>query len=172
MQYRLDDMRPSIGEHVFIAPDASVIGQVTLGDYASVWFGAILRGDNEPLIIGERSNIQDLAVLHTDVGTPVVVGNNVTIGHKALVHSAKVGDNTLIGINAVVLSGAVIGRNCLIGAHALVTEGKVIPDNSVVMGAPGRVVREATADDVENLRGFADRYVKNGARYLAGFGDL
>lgn len=166
MIYNLGERRlRTEGDH-FIADTAVVIGSVVLGHNVSVWFNAVLRGDNEPITIGDNSNIQDLAVLHTDVdGTPVVVGRGVTVGHKAMLHGCRVGDNTLIGINAVVLDGAEIGRNCLIGACALIPEGKKIPDNSLVMGIPGKVVGEIDAEREATLVHSAQLYVDNFKRY-------
>jgi carbonic anhydrase/acetyltransferase-like protein (isoleucine patch superfamily) len=135
----------------------------------SVWFNAVVRGDNEPITIGDRSNVQDCAVLHTDMGWPLTIGANVTVGHKAVLHSCVVGDETLIGINAVVLTGAKIGRHCLIGANALVTEGKEIPDGSLVMGSPGKVVRQLSPEQVASLLVSANNYVENFKRYKRGF---
>src|SRR5437016_2370940 len=144
--YSLGDSRPELPEeHEFwIAPDASVIGKVRLKRNASVWFGAVLRGDNEWIEIGENSNVQDNSVLHTDPGQPAIVGANVTIGHKVILHSAIVGDFTLVGMGSTILSGAKIGTNCLIGANTLIPEGKEIPPNSLVLGQPARIVREVS----------------------------
>ena len=136
MLFQLEDRRVVANEGVFVAETAVVLGSVLLKAYASVWFNAVIRGDGEPITIGRSSNIQDLALLHTDPGYPCVVGDNVTVGHKVTLHGCEIGDNSLIGINAVVLSGARIGNNCLIGAHSLITEGKEIPDNSMVLGSP------------------------------------
>jgi carbonic anhydrase/acetyltransferase-like protein (isoleucine patch superfamily) len=155
---------PAEGRY-WIAPNAAVIGRVRLADEASVWFGAVLRGDNEPITIGERSNIQDLAVIHTDPGFPATVGSDCTIGHRAILHGCTIGDNSLVGMGAIVLNGAVVGRNCLIGAGALVTEGKVIPDNSLVLGRPGKVVRELTAEDIARNHANTANYVRRGAAY-------
>lgn len=152
------------GDH-FIADSADVIGTVILGNDVSVWFNAVVRGDKEPITIGAGSNVQDCVVLHTDPGFPLVIGRNVTVGHKAMLHGCVVGDNSLIGINAVVLSGAKIGRNCLIGANSLVLEGKQIPDNSMVLGNPGKVVRELTEDQIEGLKESARGYVENFRRF-------
>lgn len=153
------------GEH-FIADTAVVIGAVVLGHNVSVWFNAVVRGDNALITIGDNSNIQDGVVLHTDVdGTPLVIGSNVTVGHQAMLHGCTVGDNSLIGIGAVVLDEAEIGRNCLIGAGALVPEGKKIPDNSLVMGIPGKVVREIDEDRAQTLTESANLYVANFKRY-------
>lgn len=170
MLYQLDDRRVKVeSDEVFVADSAVVIGTVLLKSGVGVWFNAVLRGDNEPITIGENTNVQDGAVLHTDIeGTPLIVGNFVTVGHKAVLHGCEIGDYSLIGINAVVLSGAKIGRNCLIGANALVTEGKEIPDNSLVMGTPGKVIRELTVEEIEDLKVSADGYVKNARRFRQG----
>jgi carbonic anhydrase/acetyltransferase-like protein (isoleucine patch superfamily) len=166
--YNLGNVTPQLpnDNEYWIAPSASVIGRVILKKNASIWFGAVLRGDNDPIVIGENSNVQDGSVLHTDDGTPLTLGAGVTVGHQAMLHGCTVGDNSLIGIGAVVLNGAVIGRNCLIGARALITEGKVIPDNSLVMGAPGKVVREVTPEQIEHLAFSARHYVENWKRYV------
>jgi len=152
----------------WIADSAQVIGKVALKDNASVWFGAILRGDNELITIGENSNVQDGTVMHTDIGFPLTLGKNVTIGHMAMLHGCTIGDNSLIGIGATVLNGAKIGNNCLIGAHALIPEGKEIPDNSLVMGAPGKVVKEVSDIQVQILEASAHHYVENWRRYAKG----
>ncbi|MFW6093549.1 MAG: gamma carbonic anhydrase family protein [Pseudomonadota bacterium] len=168
MLLQLEDRRVRAeGEH-WVAENAIVLGSVLLRDRASVWYNAVLRGDNELITVGEGSNVQDGSVLHTDPGYPLVIGKSVTIGHKVMLHGCEIGDNSLIGIGAVVLNGAKIGRNCLIGANALVTEGKEIPDNSMVLGAPGKVVRGLTDDEVAGLRVSADHYVENARRYRAG----
>ena len=151
----------------WIAPGAVVIGRVILKRNASIWFGATLRGDNETILVGENSNVQDGAVLHTDLGSPLLIGANVTIGHMAMLHGCTIGDNTLIGIGAVVLNGARIGRNCLIGAKALIPEGKEIPDNSLVVGAPGRVLRPVSEAQIAFLAHSAAHYVENWKRYVA-----
>ncbi len=165
--FKLADRTPTVpaDDDFWVAPTAVLIGDVRLAAGASVWFGAVLRGDNEPIVVGENSNVQDGAVLHTDPGSPLTLGANVTIGHMAMLHGCEIGDNSLVGLGAIVLNGAVIGRNCLIGAGALVTERKIIPDNSLVMGAPGVVVR--TLDDVQAqaLSGSAASYVRNWKRY-------
>ncbi len=155
---------PADGEY-WIAPSACVLGRVTLKKNASVWFGAVLRGDNEPLIIGEDSNIQDNSVLHTDLGQPVVVGDNVTVGHMVMLHGCTIGDGSLIGIGAIILGGARIGSSCLIAAGALVTEGKEIPDNSVVMGSPGKVVRTVSPADAAAMALGTKHYVANWRRF-------
>jgi carbonic anhydrase/acetyltransferase-like protein (isoleucine patch superfamily) len=169
MIFQLGERRVRAEGNFFIADGAVVIGDVLLKNDASVWFNAVVRGDNEPITIGERSNVQDCAVLHTDLGTPLVIGANVTVGHKVVLHSATIGDGSLIGINAVVLTGAKIGRGCLIGANALVTEGKEIPDGSLVMGSPGKVVRALTREQIANLLVSARNYVENFKRYQKGF---
>jgi carbonic anhydrase/acetyltransferase-like protein (isoleucine patch superfamily) len=152
----------------WIAPGATLIGRVILRRNASVWFNAVLRGDNEPIEIGENSNIQDGSVLHTDMGSPLTIGRDVTVGHMAMLHGCQVGDGSLIGIGAVVLNGAKIGKGCLIGAKALIGEGKEIPDGSVVLGAPGRVVRTLEPEDRARLALGAQHYVENWRRYAAG----
>lgn len=155
---------PPEGEY-WVAPNAVVLGNVTLKSNASVWFGATLRGDNDPILIGENSNIQDGSVLHTDIGYPLTVGKTVTVGHMVMLHGCTIGDNSLIGIGSVILNGAKIGKNCLIGAKALITEGKEIPDNSVVMGAPGKVVRQMDEQGAQMLTASALHYVENWKRY-------
>jgi carbonic anhydrase/acetyltransferase-like protein (isoleucine patch superfamily) len=155
---------PVSGEY-WIAPTASVMGNVILKKNASIWWGAVVRGDNDPIVIGENSNVQDGSVLHTDHGAPLTIGANVTIGHMVMLHGCTIGDGSLIGIGAIVLNGAKIGRNCLIGAGALITEGKEIPDNSMVMGAPGKVVREIGEQHAIVLQASALHYVENWKRY-------
>jgi carbonic anhydrase/acetyltransferase-like protein (isoleucine patch superfamily) len=166
MKYALgDDRMQTDGGDYWVAPNAVVIGKVILKKNASVWWNAVLRGDNEPLTIGENSNIQDGCVLHTDPGYPLTIGANVTVGHMVMLHGCEIGDNSLIGIGSIILNGAKIGKNCLIGANALITEGKVIPDNSLVMGSPGKVVRELTPEQRDGLVKSAGRYVNNWQRY-------
>jgi carbonic anhydrase/acetyltransferase-like protein (isoleucine patch superfamily) len=168
--YSLTDKKPQLppeGEY-WIAPNAVVVGDVTLKSGASVWFGAVVRGDNDPIVIGANSNIQDGSVLHSDPGEPLIIGDNVTVGHMAMLHSCTIGDNTLIGIGAVVLGRAVIGKNCLIGANALITEGKVIPDGSLVMGQPGKVVKTLEPGQIAALEASARHYVQNWKRYAEG----
>ncbi len=166
MIHELGDRRPEFegGGH-FVADNASIIGSVRLRDKASVWFNCVLRGDNDWLIVGERSNIQDGAILHTDPGIELVVGNNVTIGHKVMLHGCTVGDNSLVGIGSTVLNGACIGNNCIVGAGALITENKVFPDGSLILGAPARVVRELDDEEIAGIRRSADIYVENAARF-------
>jgi carbonic anhydrase/acetyltransferase-like protein (isoleucine patch superfamily) len=167
MIYNLGDRKPEFLGEYFVADSADVIGNVRLANNASVWFGAVLRGDNELLDIGENSNVQDNSVLHTDMGAPLTIGKNVTIGHMVMLHGCKIGDNTLIGIKSVILNNAVIGKNCIIGANSLITEGKIIPDNSLVMGSPGKVVRQLTDDEAARIQLNAHIYVKNMQRYKA-----
>lgn len=165
MKYRLGDDRVEMAEGVWIAETAVVIGKVRLEKNASVWFNAVLRGDCELILIGENSNVQDGAIMHTDPGIPLVLGKNVTVGHKAMLHGCTVGDDSLIGINAVVLNGAKIGRNCIIGANALIPEGKEIPDGSLVMGSPGKVVRQLSEQQAMAIKAGAAHYVHNAQRF-------
>ena len=165
MKYRLGDARVEVHPDSWVAPDASLIGKVRLDAGASVWFGAVLRGDNELIHIGEGSNVQDGSVLHTDMGHPLSLGKGVTVGHKVTLHGCTVGDHSLIGIGAVVLNGAKIGRHCLIGAGALIPEGREIPDGSLVMGVPGKVVRQLDEAQRCALEQSAARYVDNARRY-------
>ena len=166
--YELDGMAPEVAESAWIADSAQVMGGVTLGAQASIWFGATVRGDTEHIHIGEGTNIQDASVLHADYGQPLTVGKNVTVGHMVMLHGCTIGDESLIGIGAVVLNGAKIGRNCLVGAGSLVTEGKEFPDGSMIMGTPAKVVRQLTPEQMEGLRESARRYIENGQRYKAG----
>lgn len=168
MIYNLGDHKPEFLGEYFVADSAAVIGKVRLANNTGIWFGAVLRGDNELIDIGENSNVQDNSVLHTDMGVPLSVGKNVTIGHLVMLHGCTIGDNTLIGIKSVILNRAVIGRNCIIGANSLITEGKHIPDNSLVMGSPGKVVRQLTDEEIVRIKLNADVYVKNLQRYKTG----
>jgi carbonic anhydrase/acetyltransferase-like protein (isoleucine patch superfamily) len=163
--YSLGNDMPSIDPTAYVAEAATIIGRVVLHPGASVWSQAVLRGDNEPIVIGTGSNVQEGAVLHTDAGFPLTVGAGVTIGHQAMLHGCTVGNGSLIGIQAVVLNGAVIGRNCLVGAGAIVTEGKSFPDGSLILGAPAKVVRVLTEADTARLAHAAADYVERGARY-------
>ncbi len=156
--YALGEVLPEIDPEAWVAPDANVIGRVALGQGASVWFGATLRGDNEPIVVGAGSNVQEACVFHTDPGFPLTVGRDCTIGHKAILHGCTIGDETLIGMGAIVQNGARIGRNCLIGAGALVTEGKEIPDGSLVVGAPGKVIRQLDEKAIAGIRSAAQVY--------------
>lgn len=171
--FTLDGVAPQLPENgaYWIAPNATVVGKVRLDDDASVWFNAVLRGDNELIHIGAGSNIQDGCVLHTDMGFPLTVGAGSTIGHKVMLHGCTVGENSLVGMASTILNGAVIGRNCIIGAHSLVPEGKVIPDNSLVMGAPAKVVREVSPEQAEMITFARDQYVRNWKRFAAGMAE-
>ncbi len=170
--YALDDFTPKLDESVWVAESAALVGNVIMEADSSVWFGVVIRGDNEPISIGARSNVQDNAVLHSDPGSPLSIGEGVTIGHQAMLHGCTIGDNSLIGIGATILNNAKIGKNCLIGAHALVTENKVIPDNSVVMGAPGKVIKIVPEAQEAILRMSADIYVKNAKRFKDGLTEV
>ena len=165
--YRLDGKSPELAVESWVAPSAELIGKVRLMHDASVWFAAVLRGDNEWITIGEGSNVQEGCVLHTDMGAPLTVGAGCTIGHKAILHGCTIGDNSLIGMGSVVLNRAVIGSNCLIGAHALIPEGKIIPDGALVIGAPGKIARELTQGEIEGLRKSSAGYVQNWKRFLS-----
>ncbi len=163
--YRLGDVEPQVPSAGWIAPDAQVIGNVRMGEDASIWFGAVVRGDNEPIVIGARSNIQDASVLHSDPGSPLTIGEGVTVGHKVVLHGCTIGDNSLIGIGSVILNRAVIGRDSIVGAGSLVPEGKVYPDGVLVLGSPARVVRELTPEQIERLQASAEHYVGNAQRF-------
>ena len=165
--YQLGEHAPEIDASAYVAESANLIGKVTLEANASVWFGATLRGDNERITIGENSNVQEGTVMHTDMGFPLVLGKNVTVGHQAMLHGCTIGDGTLVGIQAVVLNGAKIGKGCLIGAGALVTEGKEFPDNSLILGSPAKVARTLTQEDLGKLESIAAGYVERGHRYKA-----
>lgn len=168
--YTLHDLRPDLppAGRYWIAPDAHVIGRVRLGADVGIWFGAVLRGDHELIDVGERSNIQEGAMLHTDIGFPISIGPGCTIGHHAILHGCTLGENALVGMGATVLNGARIGSNCLVGANALVTEGKSFPDGSLIVGSPARAVRELDAAAIEGLRLSAAHYVENWRRFASG----
>ncbi|MDM0058164.1 gamma carbonic anhydrase family protein [Variovorax fucosicus] len=166
--YELDGVAPQLGKDAWVADSAEVMGNVILGENASVWFGAVLRGDTETLTIGRNSNVQDLSVLHADIGCPLTIGENVTIGHQVMLHGCTVGDNSLIGIQSVVLNNARIGRNCIVGAGSVVTEGKEFPDNSLIVGSPAKVVRTLDDAAAAKLRQSAEHYVDNGRRFAKG----
>lgn len=172
MIFKLDDAQPEIADTCFVAPSASLIGAVKMAANASVWFNCVLRADNEPIVIGENSNVQDGSVLHVDPGYPIEIAANVTIGHKVMLHGCQIGEGTLIGMNAVVLNGARIGKNCLIGANALVTENMEIPDGSMVLGSPAKVVKTLDEKLQARLAEGAKHYVDNGARYRKGLVQL
>ena len=168
MNYSLGKKQPAfVGEPAFIAPNATIIGEVEIHQNASIWFNVVIRADNDRIIIGEDSNIQDGSVLHIDPGFPLSIGKGVTIGHKVMLHGCTIGDNSLIGINAVVLNGAKIGKNCLIGANALIPENMVVPDGSMVLGSPGKIKRELSPPQILMLEASANHYVQNGHRYTA-----
>ncbi|NML16774.1 gamma carbonic anhydrase family protein [Azohydromonas caseinilytica] len=164
-QYRLGDKAPCVDATAFVAPDATLVGDVRLGAQASVWFQAVARGDNEPITIGARSNVQEGAVLHADPGYPLAVGERVTVGHQAMLHGCTIGEGSLIGIQAVILNGARIGKHCLVGAGAIVTEHKEFPDRSLILGAPAKVVRQLSDEDVTNLEASATSYAERAAMF-------
>lgn len=168
MIYRLDNRQVQRKGQSFIAPNATLIGAVTIEDQASIWFNVVVRADNDLIHIGEGSNIQDGSVLHVDPGFPLTVGRKVTVGHKVILHGCTIGDGSLIGMNAVILNGAQIGRGCLIGANALVTENMVVPDGSMVIGSPGKIVRTLDETVRQKLIDSADSYIENGRRYREG----
>jgi len=165
--YTLGDRQPVLGQEAWVAPNATVIGDVRLGDHASIWWNAVARGDNDTISIGAGSNIQDGSVLHADAGVPLSIGANVTVGHLVMLHGCSIGEESLIGIKSVILNRAVIGRHCIIGANSLIPEGKVIPERSLVMGSPGKVVRQLTDEEVARLLLAAQGYVDNARRYRA-----
>jgi carbonic anhydrase/acetyltransferase-like protein (isoleucine patch superfamily) len=168
--YELEGVRPSFEDEAasWVAPDACVIGNVSIGSGCGIWFGAVLRGDNEPISIGARSNIQEHTMVHTDPGFPATVGQGCTIGHRAILHGCTIGDNSLIGMGAIVLNGAVIGSNCLVGAGALVTERKVFADGQLIVGVPAKAIRPLTDAEIAGLKRSADSYVANQKRFAAG----
>jgi carbonic anhydrase/acetyltransferase-like protein (isoleucine patch superfamily) len=165
--FTLGDRKPVLGRDAWVAPNATVIGDVILGDQASIWWNAVVRGDNDTITIGAGSNIQDGSVLHADEGVPLTLGDRVTVGHLVMLHGCTIGEESLIGIKSVILNRAVIGRHCIIGANSLIPEGKVIPDRSLVMGSPGKVVRQLSDEEVAKLRLAAQGYVDNARRYRA-----
>jgi carbonic anhydrase/acetyltransferase-like protein (isoleucine patch superfamily) len=165
--YQLGDKKPVIPASCFVAETATIIGDVTLGERVSVLFGAVIRGDNDPITIGDDTNVQDNCVLHSDPGLPLTIGKGVTIGHQAMLHGCTIGDGALIGIQAVVMNGAIIGRECLVGAGAIVTEGKSFPDRSLILGAPAKVVRALSDADVAGLERAASGYIERGAQFRA-----
>ncbi|MBO6488536.1 MAG: gamma carbonic anhydrase family protein [Pelagibacteraceae bacterium] len=165
MIYDLEKNVPEINSDSWVAPNAIIIGKVKLEKNSSIWFNAVLRGDIEKIVIGENSNIQDGSVLHTDPGYPLTVGKGVTVGHMVMLHGCEISNDTLIGIGSTILNKAKIGKNCIIGANTLVTENKVIPDNSLVLGSPGKVIRKVTDDEIKVIRENAKHYVKNSKRY-------
>ncbi len=160
MLYALGDKQPVLSRRYFIAPDAVLVGDVTVGEDVSIWFNAVIRGDNASIVIGEGSNVQECSVLHVDEGVPMSIGKYVTVGHKVMLHGCTIGDGSLIGMNAVVLNNAVIGKNCLVGANALVTEGMVIPDGSMVLGSPAKVIKPLSDAALEGLPVSARHYIE------------
>ena len=167
MIYALANVKPQYDESNFIAPSADLIGNIVLKKNASIWFQCVLRADNDTITIGRNSNIQDSSVLHVDAGCPIVIGENVTVGHKVMLHGCEIGDETLVGMNAVVLNGAKIGSRCIIGANALVTENMEVPDGMMVLGSPGKVVKPVPEKVQSALVKGADHYVENGSKYKA-----
>ena len=170
--YQLDDSTPAVHPSAWVADNAQVMGQVTLAEDCSVWFGVVIRGDTSTITVGKGSNIQDNSVLHADHGMPLVIGENVTVGHQVMLHGCTVGNGSLIGIGAVVLNGARIGQHCLVGAGALVTEGKEFPDGSMIIGSPAKAVRQLSPEQIEGLKMSAQHYVNNAARYKTGLKKL
>ena len=166
--YELDGKSPQLGEGAWVADSAQVIGTVALAANVSVWFGVVIRGDTETIRIGRNTNIQDLSVLHADLGQPLTIGDDVTVGHQVMLHGCTIGDGSLIGIQAVILNGAVIGRNCLVGAGSVVTEGKTFPDNSLILGSPARVVRTLDAAAIEEQHRIGRDYIGNARRFARG----
>lgn len=168
--YQLEDRVPQFDDAMsnWIAPDSVIIGDVRLGQDVGIWFGAVLRGDNEPIVIGAQTNVQEHTVMHTDMGFPLTVGTGCTVGHRAMLHGCIIGDNSLIGMGAIVLNGAKIGNNCLVGAAALITEGKEFPDNSLIVGSPAKAIRTLDEAAIESLRWSARHYVENAKRFIAG----
>ncbi len=166
--YRLDQITPRLGQEVWIAPNATLIGDIRLEDRASVWFNAVLRGDNDPICIGPETNIQDGSILHTDAGIPLQLGARVTVGHQVMLHGCTVGDGSLIGIGSILLNRCSIGKHCIVGANTLIPEGKTFPDRVLIVGSPGKVVRELSDEDVARLEKSAAHYVANARRYRLG----
>ena len=170
--YELDGTQPRVADSAWVADSAQVMGNVVLGEDSSVWFGTVIRGDTETITVGRGSNIQDASVLHADIGKPLTIGDNVTVGHQVMLHGCTIGDESLIGIGAIVLNGAKIGRHCLVGAGALVTEGKEFPDSSMIIGSPAKAVRQLTPEQIEGLKLSAQHYMDNARRFRAGLKKL
>ncbi len=166
--YELDGTAPRLAPSAWVADNAQVMGSVTLAEDSSVWFGVTIRGDTETIVVGEGSNVQDGSVLHADVGFPLTIGRHVTVGHQVMLHGCTIGDESLIGIGAVVLNGAKIGKHCLVGAGALVTEGKEFPDGSMIIGSPARAIKTLTPEQIAGLRRSAEHYIENARRYRQG----
>ena len=170
--YELDGTQPRVADSAWVADSAQVMGNVVLGEDSSVWFGTVIRGDTETITVGRGSNIQDASVLHADIGKPLTIGDNVTVGHQVMLHGCTIGDESLIGIGAIVLNGAKIGRHCLVGAGALVTEGKEFPDGLMIIGSPAKAVRQLTPEQIEGLKLSAQHYMDNARRFRAGLKKL
>lgn len=170
--YELEGVQPEIASSAWIADSAQVIGKVHIAADASIWFGVVARGDTDQITVGEGSNVQDASVLHADLGSPLVIGRHVTVGHQVMLHGCTIGDESLIGIGAIVLNGAKIGKNCLVGAGALVTEGKEFPDGSMIIGSPAKAVRQLTPEQIEGLRRSAQHYIDNARRFKTGLRKL
>ena len=170
--YELDGTQPRVADSAWVADSAQVMGNVVLGEDSSVWFGTVIRGDTETITVGRGSNIQDASVLHADIGKPLTIGDNVTVGHQVMLHGCTIGDESLIGIGAIVLNGAKIGRHCLVGAGALVTEGKEFPEGSMIIGSPAKAVRQLTPEQIEGLKLSAQHYMDNARRFRAGLKKL
>lgn len=170
--YQLDDLAPTIHSSAWVADNAQVMGHVTLAEHTSVWFGVVIRGDSSTISVGKGSNVQDNSVLHADEGMPLTIGEGVTVGHQVMLHGCTVGNNSLIGIGAIVLNGAKIGNNCLVGAGALVTEGKEFPDGSMIIGSPAKAVRMLSPEQIEGLKMSAQHYIDNARRYKNGLKKL
>ena len=170
--YELDGTQPRVADSAWVADSAQVMGNVVLGEDSSVWFGTVIRGDTETITVGRGSNIQDASVLHADIGKPLTIGDNVTVGHQVMLQGCTIGDESLIGIGAIVLNGAKIGRHCLVGAGALVTEGKEFPDGSMIIGSPAKAVRQLTPEQIEGLKLSAQHYMDNARRFRAGLKKL
>lgn len=170
--YQLDDLTPTVHPSAWVADNAHVIGRVTLAEDTSVWFGVVIRGDTSTITVGKGSNVQDNSVLHADEGMPLTIGEGVTVGHQVMLHGCTVGNNSLIGIGAIVLNGAKIGNNCLVGAGSLVTEGKEFPDGSMIIGSPAKAVRMLSPEQIEGLKMSARHYIDNAERYKTGLKKL
>ena len=166
MIYQIDKHSPKFNDTNFIAPNATVIGRVVLEEDASVWFNVVIRGDNDPIIIGKKSNIQDGSILHTDLGAPLNIGEGVTVGHKVMLHGCTISENCLIGINSTILNHAVIGKNSIVGANSLITEGKEYPDNTLIMGSPAKPIRELREAEIMMINMSSEHYVENGKRFM------
>ena len=172
MIYQIDKHRPKFNNTNFIAPNATVIGRVVLEKNASVWFNVVIRGDNDPIIIGKNSNIQDGSILHTDIGAPLNIGEGVTVGHKVILHGCTISKNCLIGINSTILNHAVIGKNSIVGANSLITEGKEYPDNVLIMGSPAKTIRELREAEIMMIKMSSQNYVENGKRFMESFSSV